>query len=115
MDPTLTYSSDIAFTPSVKAVQSRKGSRRAYGCPLAAWLVPSRAARLFFSCPSVTDIYRGANEQRNTQYQRRQCIPEQIAHERRFTFPSTKRNLSITGLFQPTRRCVRYGLASCEG
>ena len=24
------YSSDVAFTPSVKAVQSRKGSRRAY-------------------------------------------------------------------------------------
>ena len=31
MDHTLTYSSDVAFTPSVKAVQSRKGSRRAYG------------------------------------------------------------------------------------
>lgn len=29
--PAPTYSSDIAFTPSVKAVQSRKGSRRAYG------------------------------------------------------------------------------------
>lgn len=26
-----TYSSDVAFTPSVKAVQTRKGSRRAYG------------------------------------------------------------------------------------
>jgi predicted pyridoxine 5'-phosphate oxidase superfamily flavin-nucleotide-binding protein len=26
-----TYSSDVAFTPSVKAVQSRKGSRHAYG------------------------------------------------------------------------------------
>ena len=26
------YSSDVAFTPSVKAVQTRKGSRRAYGC-----------------------------------------------------------------------------------
>jgi predicted pyridoxine 5'-phosphate oxidase superfamily flavin-nucleotide-binding protein len=26
------YSSDVAFTPSVKAVQARKGSRRAYGC-----------------------------------------------------------------------------------
>jgi uncharacterized protein len=26
----LTYSSDVAFTPAVKAVQSRKGSRRAY-------------------------------------------------------------------------------------
>jgi predicted pyridoxine 5'-phosphate oxidase superfamily flavin-nucleotide-binding protein len=26
-----TYSSDVAFTPSVKAVQARKGSRRAYG------------------------------------------------------------------------------------
>ena len=37
MDPTLTYSSDIAFTPSVKAVQSRKGSRRAYGGLPAAW------------------------------------------------------------------------------
>ena len=24
------YSSDVAFTPTVKAVQSRKGSRRAY-------------------------------------------------------------------------------------
>jgi uncharacterized protein len=27
-----TYSSDVAFTPSVKAVQARKGSRRSYGC-----------------------------------------------------------------------------------
>src|SRR2546423_1049006 len=26
----LTYSSDVAFTPTVKAVQARKGSRRAY-------------------------------------------------------------------------------------
>jgi uncharacterized protein len=26
-----TYSSDVAFTPSVKAVQTRKGSRRSYG------------------------------------------------------------------------------------
>ncbi len=26
----MTYSSDIAFTPTVKAIQSRKGSRRAY-------------------------------------------------------------------------------------
>src|SRR3954469_3030597 len=25
------YSSDVAFTPSVKAVQARKGSRRSYG------------------------------------------------------------------------------------
>ena len=31
MDPTRTYSSDVAFTPSVKAVQTRKGSRRSYG------------------------------------------------------------------------------------
>ena len=31
MDPAHTYSSDIAFTPSVKAVQIRKGSRRSYG------------------------------------------------------------------------------------
>jgi hypothetical protein len=30
-DLALTYSSDIAFTPCVKAVQSRKGSRHAYG------------------------------------------------------------------------------------
>jgi len=30
MDPTLAYASDIAFTASVKAVQGRKGSRRAY-------------------------------------------------------------------------------------
>lgn len=29
MDP-LTYSSDVAFTPTVKAIQSRKGSRRSY-------------------------------------------------------------------------------------
>jgi predicted pyridoxine 5'-phosphate oxidase superfamily flavin-nucleotide-binding protein len=29
-DPVETYASDVAFTPSVKAVQSRKGSRRAY-------------------------------------------------------------------------------------
>lgn len=28
---TLRYASDIAFTPTVKALQSRKGSRRAYG------------------------------------------------------------------------------------
>ena len=25
------YSSDIAFTPTVKAIQSRKGSRQSYG------------------------------------------------------------------------------------
>jgi predicted pyridoxine 5'-phosphate oxidase superfamily flavin-nucleotide-binding protein len=31
MDTAHTYSSDIAFTPSVKAVQIRKGSRRSYG------------------------------------------------------------------------------------
>jgi uncharacterized protein len=30
MDTTGTYSSDVAFTPSVKAVQARKGSRQAY-------------------------------------------------------------------------------------
>jgi uncharacterized protein len=30
MDVAPTYSSDLAFTPAVKAVQSRKGSRRAY-------------------------------------------------------------------------------------
>ncbi len=30
MDTTRTYSSDVAFTPSVKAVQARKGSRGAY-------------------------------------------------------------------------------------
>jgi predicted pyridoxine 5'-phosphate oxidase superfamily flavin-nucleotide-binding protein len=30
MDDTTTYSSDVAFTPTVKAVQTRKGSRRAY-------------------------------------------------------------------------------------
>jgi len=30
MDRTQGYSSDIAFTPTVKAVQTRKGSRRAY-------------------------------------------------------------------------------------
>ncbi|WP_442580934.1 pyridoxamine 5'-phosphate oxidase family protein [Mesorhizobium sp. ASY16-5R] len=30
MDSHPTYSSDVAFTPSVKAVQSRKGSRHAY-------------------------------------------------------------------------------------
>jgi hypothetical protein len=30
MDSHPTYSSDVAFTPSVKAVQARKGSRRAY-------------------------------------------------------------------------------------
>jgi uncharacterized protein len=31
MDDTRHYSSDIAFTPTVKAVQARKGSRGAYG------------------------------------------------------------------------------------
>ncbi len=31
MDTPHGYSSDIAFTPSVKAVQTRRGSRRAYG------------------------------------------------------------------------------------
>ncbi|HEY6334294.1 MAG TPA: pyridoxamine 5'-phosphate oxidase family protein [Alphaproteobacteria bacterium] len=31
MDGTPRFSSDVAFTPTVKAVQSRKGSRRAYG------------------------------------------------------------------------------------
>ena len=30
MDMTAVYSSDVAFTPTVKAIQSRKGSRRAY-------------------------------------------------------------------------------------
>ena len=30
MDPATIYSSDVAFSPSVKAVQARKGSRRAY-------------------------------------------------------------------------------------
>jgi predicted pyridoxine 5'-phosphate oxidase superfamily flavin-nucleotide-binding protein len=30
MDVAQTYSSDVAFTPSVKAVQTRKGSRRSY-------------------------------------------------------------------------------------
>lgn len=30
MDSTPSYSSDVAFTPSVKAVQARKGSRRSY-------------------------------------------------------------------------------------
>jgi predicted pyridoxine 5'-phosphate oxidase superfamily flavin-nucleotide-binding protein len=31
MDATQIYSSDVAFSPSVKAVQTRKGSRHAYG------------------------------------------------------------------------------------
>ena len=30
MSDTQTYSSDIAFTPAVKAIQTRKGSRDAY-------------------------------------------------------------------------------------
>jgi predicted pyridoxine 5'-phosphate oxidase superfamily flavin-nucleotide-binding protein len=30
MDATTNYSSDVAFTPSVKALQARKGSRRSY-------------------------------------------------------------------------------------
>src|SRR4051812_557083 len=30
MTDTLTYSSDVAFTPSVKAIQTRKGSRDGY-------------------------------------------------------------------------------------
>ena len=30
MDATRTYSSDVAFTPSVKAVQARRGSRKAF-------------------------------------------------------------------------------------
>jgi len=30
MDATPTYSSDVAFTPTVKAVQARRGSRRSY-------------------------------------------------------------------------------------
>ena len=30
MDRVHTYSSDIAFTPTVKAVQTRKGSRRSH-------------------------------------------------------------------------------------
>src|SRR5258707_14015749 len=32
MDGNDSYPSDIAFTPSVKAAQARKGSRRAYEC-----------------------------------------------------------------------------------
>lgn len=31
MDGSLTYSSDVAFTPTVKTIQSRKGSRSGYG------------------------------------------------------------------------------------
>ena len=31
MDATPSYSSDVAFTPSVKALQTRKGSRHSYG------------------------------------------------------------------------------------
>jgi uncharacterized protein len=31
MDATHTYSSDVAFTPTVKAIQQRKGSRASYG------------------------------------------------------------------------------------
>ena len=30
MSDTQTYSSDVAFTPAVKAIQARKGSRDAY-------------------------------------------------------------------------------------
>ena len=30
MHPAITYASDVAFTPTVKAIQSRKGSRAAY-------------------------------------------------------------------------------------
>ncbi|HKH01842.1 MAG TPA: pyridoxamine 5'-phosphate oxidase, partial [Bradyrhizobium sp.] len=30
MSDTHTYSSDVAFTPAVKAIQARKGSRNAY-------------------------------------------------------------------------------------
>src|SRR5262249_8701370 len=30
MDATPTYASDVAFTPTVKAIQTRKGSRRGY-------------------------------------------------------------------------------------
>ena len=30
MDAPHTYSSDVAFTPTVKAIQSRKGSRQGY-------------------------------------------------------------------------------------
>ena len=30
MSDTHTYSSDVAFTPAVKAIQARKGSRQAY-------------------------------------------------------------------------------------
>src|SRR5690242_12706332 len=30
MDSALTYASDVAFTPAVKAIQARKGSREAY-------------------------------------------------------------------------------------
>jgi hypothetical protein len=45
MDPAFTYSSDIAFTPSVKAVQTRKGSRRSHGCmeERGAWAAPDHA------------------------------------------------------------------------
>ena len=31
MTAVLTYASDVAFTPAVKAIQARKGSREAYG------------------------------------------------------------------------------------
>jgi hypothetical protein len=72
----------------------------------AAGTVTSRKAK-FVSCPSVTDIDPGANEQRNTRYQRRQGMPEQIAHERDFKFPSTRPYPPITGLFPPTGWRVR--------
>ena len=39
-----TYSSDVAFTPTVKAIQTRKGSRGAYGKmeERGGWQTPSR-------------------------------------------------------------------------
>src|SRR5947209_7881555 len=45
MDATQTYSSDVAFTPSVKAVQARRGSRKAFAHREEAGGWPTRITR----------------------------------------------------------------------
>ena len=42
MSDTHTYSSDVAFTPAVKAIQARKGSREGYANVEAEWRMAHR-------------------------------------------------------------------------
>ena len=56
MDVRHIYASDVAFTPSVKAVQSRKGSRKSYGRMEGTRLLGNQ------DHARSRSIYRGANQ-----------------------------------------------------